>query len=129
MDTHTLARLGWLLLAGGLGSLARYTLSGWTQRIYGGELPVGTFVVNLAGCLAFGFVWALAEERLVISGQTRFLILTGFMGAFTTFSTFAFETSALLRDSEWLLALGNLLAHNVLGVAAVIVGIAVGRLL
>lgn len=122
-------KLMWLFAAGGLGALARYGLGGLVQRWYGSEWPVGTFVVNLVGCLAFGFVWTLADERLIISGETRFIILTGFMGAFTTFSTFAFETSGLLRDAQWWSAAGNVLGHNVLGVAAVIAGMALSKLL
>ena len=122
-------KLMWLFAAGGLGALARYGLGGFVQRWYGSEWPVGTFVVNLLGCLAFGFVWTLADERLIISGETRFIILTGFMGAFTTFSTFAFETSGLLRDAQWWSAAGNVLGHNVLGVAAVIAGMALSKLL
>ena len=122
-------KFGWLLLAGGCGTLARYTIAGIAQRVYGGELPVGTFVVNALGCLLFGVVWTLADERLIISGESRFLILTGFMGAFTTFSTFAFESSALLRDSEWLLAAGNILGHNLIGIFAVLCGMVLGRLI
>lgn len=122
-------KLMWLFAAGGLGALARYGLGGLVQRWYGSEWPVGTFMVNLLGCLAFGFVWTLADERLIISGETRFIILTGFMGAFTTFSTFAFETSGLLRDAQWWSAAGNVLGHNVLGVAAVIAGMALSKLL
>jgi CrcB protein len=121
-------RYFWLFLAGGCGSLLRFTLAGLAQRISGSELPIGTFAVNLLGCLIFGFIWSLADERLIISGETRLLILTGFVGAFTTFSTFAFETSALLRDSQWLLAAGNILGQNVLGILAVVLGTALGRL-
>ena len=124
-----MTKLMWLFAAGGLGALARYGLGGFVQRLCGSEFPFGTIVVNLVGCLAFGFVWSLADERLIISGETRFIILTGFMGAFTTFSTFAFETSGLLRDAEWWSAAGNVLGHNVLGVAGVIGGMAFGKLL
>ena len=124
-----MTKLMWLFAAGGLGALARYGLGGLVQRLCGSEFPFGTIVVNLVGCLAFGFVWSLADERLLISGETRFIILTGFMGAFTTFSTFAFETSGLLRDAEWWYAAGNVLGHNVLGVVSVIGGMALGKLL
>ncbi len=124
-----MTKLMWLFAAGGLGTLARYWLGGFVQRSCGSEFPFGTIVVNLVGCLAFGFVWTLAEGRLIISGETRFIILAGFMGAFTTFSTFAFETSGMLSDAEWRNATGNFLGHNVVGVAAVIGGMFLGKLL
>src|SRR6185295_6448996 len=104
-------------------------LGGAVQRLAGAGFPWGTLVVNALGCLLFGVVWTLAEERLVIGGETRLIVLVGFMGAFTTFSTFAFETAAMLRDAEWVLAAGNLLAQNVLGVACFFVGTAIGRAL
>ena len=122
-------RVALLAVAGAAGSLARYGLTGLVQRLVSTAFPWGTFAVNAIGCLLFGFVWALAEERMIISGATRAMVLVGFMGAFTTFSTFAFETTQLLDDSQWLLAAGNLLLHNVAGVALVLVGIAVGKLL
>ncbi len=124
-----MTKLAWLFVAGGFGTLARYGLSGLVHWIYGGELPIGTFAVNFFGCFVFGIVWILSEDRLMISGEARFLILTGFTGAFTTFSTYAFEASALLRDSEWLFAAANILAQNGLGIAAVMLGLAAGRLL
>jgi fluoride exporter len=123
-----MTRLVLLFLAGGCGALARFGLSGCVHRFYGGELPLGTFVVNLVGCLLFGFIWTLADERMIISGETRFLILIGFVGSFTTFSTFSYETQALLRDAQWLLAAGNVIGQCLLGIVAVILGIALGRL-
>ena len=123
-----LKQLGLLAVAGAIGTLCRYGMSGFLQRVCGAGFPWGTMAVNLLGCLLFGFIWTLAEERLIISGQTRFIVLTGFMGAFTTFSTFAFESDALLRDSEWLLAAGNILGQNVLGMLCVFLGFFIGRL-
>lgn len=120
--------LAYLALAGALGTLARYGLQGLVQRFAGGAgFPWGTFAVNAAGCFLFGFVWSLAEERMIVSGHTRFIVLVGFMGAFTTFSTFAFETGELLRDAEWLLALGNAVGQIVVGTALVILGAALGK--
>jgi CrcB protein len=119
---------GMLAAAGALGTLARYGLGGMVQRATNSSFPWGTLAVNALGSFLFGFVWSLAEERLVISGETRFIILTGFMGAFTTFSTFSFETSTMLRDTEWLLAAGNVLGQVVLGLLLVFVGLFVGRL-
>lgn len=124
-----LHKLLWLFLAGGIGTLARYGLSGAVQRVCPAGFPGGTLAVNVVGCFLFGIVWALAEEQLFISGQTRFIILTGFMGAFTTFSTFAFETGGMLRDAEWWYAAGNALAHNGAGIVAVLAGIAISKLL
>jgi CrcB protein len=122
-----LSDLGWLALAGAAGTVLRYTVAGITQRMAGANFPWGTLAVNATGCFLFGLVWTLAEERLLISGRTRFLLLTGFMGAFTTFSTFAFETSQMLDDSEWRLALINVLGQNVLGMMCVFLGLATSR--
>lgn len=122
-----MTKLLWLAGAGALGTLARYGLGGLVQRLHQSTFPWGTFVVNALGCFIFGLVWSLAEERLVIGGETRAIILVGFMGAFTTFSTFAFETAAMLRDAEWLLAAANLLAHNGLGLVAFFLGVGLGR--
>jgi fluoride exporter len=116
-------------LAGALGTLARYGLGGLVQAHAGKVFPWGTVVVNLLGCLVFGMVWASLEERWPTSGQTRIIILVGFMGGFTTFSTYMFETEQLLREAEWLPALGYFTIHNVGGLAAMLAGLAVGRLL
>lgn len=121
-------RLLLLALAGALGSLARYGLAGVVQRAFDGGFPFGTLAVNVLGCMLFGVVWTLAEERLVISGETRFVLLVGFMGAFTTFSSYAFETGAMLRDAEWSIAIANIVAQNVLGITSFFVGVALGRL-
>lgn len=120
-------KLVWLALAGALGTLARFGLGGLVPKICGENFPWGTLVVNGLGCFLFGLVWTLGEDHMVIRGETRFIILTGFMGAFTTFSTFAFETGAMLRDGQWLYALGNVLAQNVLGIIFLFVGHIVGR--
>lgn len=120
-------RLALLALAGAAGTLARYGLAVGVQRAHGGAFPMGTLAVNVLGCLLFGIVWPLAGDRLRISGESRLIILTGFMGAFTTFSTFAFETGGFLRDSEWAMAAANVLANNVLGLAALFAGMLLGR--
>jgi fluoride exporter len=120
-------KLFWLAVAGTLGTWARFGLSGAVSQWTGGMSPYGTLAVNVLGSFLFGVVWTLAEERALISAETRLIILVGFMGAFTTFSTFAFETGQLLRDAEWLKAGLNLLAQNVVGIAALLLGLAVGR--
>jgi CrcB protein len=116
-----------LATVGAVGTLARWGLQGWVQRLCGASFPWGTLAVNALGCFLFGLVFVAAEERSLISAQTRIIILVGFMGAFTTFSSFAFETAALLRDSQWLYAFGNVALQNILGLACVFAGFAVGR--
>lgn len=114
--------------AGALGTLCRFGLSGLVQRLGGGSFPWGTLSVNVLGCFLFGLVWTLGEERMLVSGEHRLIILAGFMGAFTTFSTFGFESAQLLQDAEYLLAAANLAVQNVLGIVFVILGITLGRL-
>jgi fluoride exporter len=124
-----LQKLLLIALAGSFGTLARYGLGGLIQERTSGVFPWGTVAVNLLGCLLFGIVWSSLEERWPTSGETRMIILVGFMGAFTTFSTFIFETAQLLGDREWLPAVGYFTIHNVGGLVALMAGLAVGRLL
>jgi len=117
----------WLALAGAAGTLARYGLQGLVQTAAGASFPWGTFAVNALGCFLFGLVWALGSERMILSPGIRNVILIGFMGAFTTFSTFAAESGRLLGDAEWALAAGNVLLSNVSGIGLFYVGLAFGR--
>lgn len=116
-----------IALAGGFGTLARYGLSGLVQRMTGATFPWGTFVVNVAGCFLFGLVWSLLEERLAVAGQWRAIVLIGFMGAFTTFSSFAYDSAGLMRDAQWGLAALNVIGQNALGLACLFLGLAAGR--
>lgn len=117
-----------IAIAGGLGTLARYGLSGLVQHLCKEALfPWGTFAVNALGCLAFGLLWTVMGERISIGSEARTVILVGFIGAFTTFSTFIFDTGQLLQDSQWLWACGNVALQNVVGLAALFVGLAIGR--
>jgi fluoride exporter len=122
-------KLAWIAVAGAVGTLARYGLGGLVQNAVGTLFPWGTVVVNLVGCLAFGLVISILGERFTFSGELRMILLTGFMGAFTTFSTFMYETEQLLEGSQWGWAVGNLALQNVVGLLAVFVGLALGRLI
>jgi fluoride exporter len=122
-----LYKLTFLALAGAAGTLARYGLGGLVQRVAGESFPWGTLAINATGCFLFGLVWTLADERSILGPDVRIILLIGFMGAFTTFSTFAYETGALLQDKEYLMACGNLVAQNALGVAGLFLGIVAGR--
>ena len=90
--------------------------------------PWGTLTVNGIGCFMFGMIWSITEHRLAISSEFRIIALVGFLGAFTTFSSFAFETAQLLRDSQWWLATGNILAQNLVGIIFLFLGISLGRM-
>lgn len=113
--------------AGAIGTLARYGLGGLVQRVSGNDFPIGTLFVNMLGCFLFGMVWALSDERLLISQETRVIMLGGFMGAFTTFSTFIFDTGGFLRDEQYILATGNILVQTAIGLLCFFSGIVVGR--
>jgi CrcB protein len=115
-------------LGGGAGALARWGLAGLVHRLFGGGFPLGTFVVNLTGCLLFGLAWGLVESRGLLGPSARMAVLTGFLGAFTTFSTFAFESAQLLRLGQWGLALANVAGQVVLGLVFLFLGLALSRL-
>jgi len=117
-----------LCLAGALGTLARYWLSGAVYGLLGRDFPWGTSAVNILGCFLFGLIWVLSEERGILPPQYRIIVLVGFMGAFTTFSTFIFESAELARTSEWLRLGLNMLGQNIVGFAACALGMGVGRI-
>jgi len=120
-------KLLWLAAAGALGTISRYALAGLAQRAGGGSFPWGTLAVNGFGCLLFGVVWALTSDRFAVGAGIRTVLLVGFLGAFTTFSTAMAEFGQLLQGAEWLRATAYLVGGNAVGVAAFFVGSAVGR--
>jgi CrcB protein len=109
-------------IAGLAGTLLRYWLSGFVARRYGETFPVGTMVVNVLGCLLAGAIFNLTEERFLINPTLRTVILIGFLGGFTTFSSYGLQTFTLLRDGEFGLAILNVAVSNVLGLLMVWVG-------
>ena len=122
---HTLI----LVAAGGaLGALARYGVVLTVHRVLPATFPWGTFVVNCSGAFAIGLVFHLVDRSLVPS-DVRSLVMIGFIGAYTTFSSFGLETIQLLRDGETVLAMVNVLATNILGIAFIAAGILSARFL
>lgn len=116
--------------AGGMiGSLARYYLSLAVQKAAETNFPAGTFVVNVAGCALIGFVMQYALLRPDFPNDLKVFLTTGFAGAFTTFSTFAFESVNLAAAGQAHLAAVNILAGNAVGLLAVGAGILAARLI
>lgn len=116
-----------LSLAGAAGTLSRYGMGELVSHLAGRRFPWSTLVINALGSLLFGLVWTLVVKRELLSPQAGLVILTGFMGAFTTFSTFAFESFHLIDEGQWSLALANLAVENGLGLMAVWLGCAIAR--
>lgn len=119
----------WVGLGGFLGANARFLVARLTQSLLGVGFPYGTFLINISGSFLLGLVTAfLAQRMLPYSDQMRLAISVGFLGAYTTFSTFSYESNALLQDGEWLWAGVNVVGSVVLGLLAVRAGIMLGRL-
>ncbi|MBN2429530.1 MAG: fluoride efflux transporter CrcB [Deltaproteobacteria bacterium] len=122
-----------LFLVGGggfCGAVCRFLLGGFIHRITQvSSFPIGTFVVNIFGCLLIGVGGGLLELRQILSPELRLFLLIGFLGGFTTFSTFGFESWALLRDGEFLFASLNVVGQVMAGLTAVWVGYGLTRYL
>jgi CrcB protein len=118
-----------IALAGLVGTLLRYWISGVVARQYGETFPWGTIAVNLIGCFVTGAVFSLTEERVLVSPAVRMVILIGLLGGFTTFSSYGLQTFALLRDGEFGLGILNVATSNVLGVFMVWLGYILGKVL
>ena len=114
-------------LAGLLGTLARYALSGFIARRFGETFPTGTLIVNIVGCFLAGFLFYLMQERFLVNDIVRTAIMIGFLGGFTTFSSFGLQTFTLLRDGEMGLATMNVLVSNVAGLLTVWAGYSLAR--
>jgi len=118
-----------LAIAGGgaLGALLRFGMSNSVYRLLGRDFPYGTMAVNVLGSLLMGFLFVLFVERMVVSAEWRSGLLIGLLGAFTTFSTFSFETLALFDAGASIKALVNIIASVVLCLVATWLGMILGR--
>lgn len=116
-------------MGGGVGSILRYLCQKWINEAYQHNFPLATFLVNIFGCLLIGVFYALGEKGNILSPQTRLLLVTGFCGGFTTFSTFAFENMNLLRTGDSFYFLLYAIGSVVLGIAAVYLGSFIIKLL
>ncbi len=116
----------WVGLGGFVGANARYLLSGWVASRLGAIFPYGTYLINVTGSFILGFFLAFAEDRVWIAPSLRLLFAVGFVGAYTTFSTFEYESVRLLQQRELLFAGLYLIGSVLTGGIAVVLGMALG---
>ncbi len=114
-------------LGGFFGALARYGVSLWIGQNWGRTFPLGTLVVNVTGCFLIGLLMPLLTVKFMASPNLRLFLTIGFLGAYTTFSTFEYETNALITDGEWLFAALNVSLSVLAGFAALKMGEALAR--
>ncbi len=110
------------------GALSRFQLTNWTTAKFGSKFPYGTFVINLTGCFAMGFFFALSKGIPGYPKDLDLLIRTGFLGSYTTFSTYGFDTLNLWRSKQSLATAFYGAGSAILGLGAVIIGTAIAKL-
>jgi len=115
-------------VGGAVGALSRYGLDTWIERRSETPFPLSTFVINVSGCFAVGFIIAALVDRHRAPLWLRMGLVIGFCGGYTTFSTFAQETLDLVETRDLALAFASVAASVLLGVSAVLIGVRVGRL-
>ena len=112
-------------IGGFVGAIVRYALAVWIGQAWGRAFPLGTFIINVSGSFLIGLLMTLFTERYSFDPAWRLLFVVGLLGAYTTFSTFEYETGKLINDSEWLFAAMNV----VLSVTAGFVALKFGEVL
>ena len=118
-----------LIIGGAAGTIARYLLAGFVYRLAGATFPYGTLVVNISGCFILGFLVSLADKKFILGPDARILLMIGFCGAFTTFSTLIFESDNLLRNGQAIRAFTNIFVSVILGLILFRVGSLLGEVI
>lgn len=114
-------------IGGAIGAAARYIISNWAANKMGTAFPYGTMVVNIGGCFIIGLFMTLATDRYIIQSHWRMLIAVGFLGGFTTFSSFSYETVMLMRNTGLFFGIENIFVNLIFGMAATWAGILIAR--
>ena len=122
-------RFLFIAIGAALGANARYLIGLWAANRLGAAFPYGTLIVNITGSFLLGFVITLTTERLTIVPEARLLLAVGFLGSYTTFSSFTVESLGLLRDSGLWPGLINILANNMIGLICAALGVYLARLI
>ena len=117
----------WIAVGAVVGASARYFLSGLIARSFSATFPYSTLLINVTGSLVLGFFLVYSTDRVLIDPRWRLLVAVGFCGSYTTFSSYAFESFALMEQGQWLLVGLNAVASNVLCLVAVLAGAALAR--
>jgi CrcB protein len=111
-----------IALGGAFGSVMRYLIAGWMQRLFENPFPIGTFTVNVTGCLCVGVLAAYFAGPHLVREEYKLALTVGVLGGFTTFSTFGMETFSYLNEGQWGRAALNVLLTNITCLAAVWIG-------
>ena len=119
--------LALVAIGGAIGSVSRSLFSTFVLRASGSLLPIGTFAVNVVGCVAFGAIVGAAEHRFVLTPETRAFLLVGILGGFTTFSSYTFESFALMQDGQFAAAAFNIVGQVVAGLLGFWVAYVIAR--
>jgi CrcB protein len=113
--------------AGFIGAIARYLVDAWIGERFGRDLPFGTFTVNITGALMLGLFVGFTAERVPVAEELRAPIAVGFIGTYTTFSTYLLDSWLHVERGGWLIGIANLVGSVVLGLVALRIGLLVGR--
>jgi CrcB protein len=111
-----------------LGANLRFVVGNWAADQFGADFPYGTLLVNVSGAFAIGVVLSFIGERVGISPMWRLFFATGFLGGYTTFSSYAWETLSLVQDGDWLPATAYVLGSNLFGLFGAWLGVVIARL-
>ena len=122
MDNFLIISLGAIL-----GANARYWLGGWAAQRFGPAFPYGTMIINVSGSLVLGFFMTMITGRFVVDPRWRLLVAVGFLGAYTTFSTYTYESMNMILSGQIWTGFLNLFGSSILGAIAVTAGILLGR--
>lgn len=109
------------------GALSRYYITEWCKKIFGTKFPYGTFFINITGCLVMGFLITLVSGMKNFPVEVQLMLATGFLGAYTTFSTYEFDTLILWRRGKWIATIFYWAGSAIIGVISILIGVFLGQ--